>query len=85
MTLSSIEFSLPVLISSKYSISLFHYRPNVCKVREEDIEDETESNEGDKASSDVDKEDDEDTLIQAFQLNLETCVEKTNKYQCKKV
>jgi len=58
--------------------------PNVCKVREEDLENpDDQVNEG---TSEVEmKADSNEQLIQAFQLNLETCVEKANKYECKKI
>lgn len=67
-------------------IPLFLYicRPNVCKVREEDVEEQDDQNK--EASTDVEvKVDPNEQLFQAFQLNLETCVEKANKYQCKKM
>ncbi|XP_063706199.1 transforming growth factor-beta-induced protein ig-h3 isoform X2 [Culicoides brevitarsis] len=55
--------------------------PNVCKTREEDIEAEDEKD-GEAKETISDKE---DSLIQAFHLNVETCAEKSNKYQCTKI
>lgn len=61
---------------------LIFFRPNVCKTREEDVEDDGESES--KEGNSTDKEE-EDSIIQAFHLNLETCAEKSNKYQCTKM
>lgn len=60
------------------------FRPNVCKTREEDVENEDDQNRAETTEVEV-KADPNEQLIQAFQLNLETCVEKANKYQCKKM
>lgn len=59
----------------------FYDRPNVCKTREEDVEDEETAGE----SKEVEVIEKDDSLIQAFHLNLETCAEKSNKYQCTKM
>lgn len=59
----------------------FFDRPNVCKTREEDVEDEETAGE----SKEVEVIEKDDSLIQAFHLNLETCAEKSNKYQCTKM
>lgn len=61
---------------------IFQNRPNVCKTREEDVEEE--DSEAESKEVDITEKDD-DSLIQAFHLNLETCAEKSNKYQCTKM
>lgn len=66
----------------EYLSRTLYNRPNVCKTREEDIEDEGEDEKDDDT---VKVDDKDDSLIQAFHLNLETCAEKSNKYQCTKM
>lgn len=66
----------------EYLFRILYNRPNVCKTREEDIEDEGEDEKDDDT---VKVDDKDDSLIQAFHLNLETCAEKSNKYQCTKM
>uniref|UniRef100_A0A336KVQ9 CSON015538 protein n=1 Tax=Culicoides sonorensis TaxID=179676 RepID=A0A336KVQ9_CULSO len=56
--------------------------PNVCKTREEDIEDE--ENEAETREVEVTTEKN-DHIFQGFHLNVESCAEKSNKYQCTKV
>lgn len=81
-TIRNVKFLLSLTVLLKITLK-FYFSPNVCKIREEDVEeDETKETATDREDKDGEGE---EGFISSFQLNLESCVEKPNKYQCKKM